>query len=162
MRRSKFIAVLQIAFLIYGQLVANVHAIGHLHLDENSAQHHLEKDHVHIIPGHTGDKALQSRARFQLSSLIPNSKSRIAFIHSHSSDTASMLQHSGAHAKGKSTAEYDCAIYHALLSLNVILELPQSEPTAHARCTVNSTLPRTFIASSAPDQKSIRAPPIIS
>ena len=142
----KLIHALLIVALCYGQLVANVHLVGHLHdnhckgishsVAENCSfarQTGEHLNHAHHSHQNTGFQSFQYAA------------------HDHA-------EHRGNQADGKTNADSDCAIYHALLNLEgtVAAKLVKSSSPRIAESTGYAAIHIVHETSGA---QHIRAPP---
>jgi len=142
-KTRKLIHALLILALCYGQLVASVHQVGHLHVSECEGNSRSATDGCSIAH-HTGaglDHTEHSH---------PNN----AYLHATHLGTS----HQFDQTNGQSKAENNCAIYHALLNLDVTV---QADPTKSSDPSVAKSTNYVAIqfTHEAPGTRHIRAPP---
>ncbi len=130
---KKFIHVLLIVVLCYGQLVATIHVVSHIHAHESEL---------------TGNSVLDDS-----SAASPGVADTIL---------AANLHDSSSRVDDNNETEKDCAIYHALLSLSGVFCVVPYELDIPLQLSVKSTYTSNHIARAILDHQHIRAPPTTS
>lgn len=127
----KFIHALLVLALCYGQLVASVHVVGHMHSHDCELASHSFSDDCgashHQVAGNTD------------------------LAHHHDGEATDTGNHS----------ENDCAIYHALLSLSGVFDLARNSVPVPLPQRTSKSAAVSSIATAVLKQQQIRAPPAI-
>jgi len=131
--RAKIKYALLIAVLFYAQIVSNIHAIGHLHLDASKSDHSIVQIDCDVA------------------SHVVREHSRQVIKH-----------HTDTHSNHSSNADTDCSIYHVLLNLNGVFWSLQNNFGIPSWPGVKPLYAPETITNVAIVNKPIRAPPTIA
>ena len=161
MNGVKLIQILLVALLCYGQIVSQVHVIGHFQSHESrshadqSAHHSAHSDCIKGFSSYAACEYTREVARTELA--------RNAGL------TLAAAQHAGIapHSHPEQTdhpeqSETDCTIFHAFLNLSGVFCLPLHQLVGHLHHSAEPAFSPSTIKDNALDNQRIRAPPALS
>ena len=125
--------ILLIALFCYGQIIASVHIVGHLDATDCHGDLSAVSAECHL-------------AMHELSGSFPGT-------HSHDSSS---------HTQDNDHSDFDCLIYHVLLSLNGLESAGEGVVVLTSALIADELYTDKFIAGTTREHLRIRAPPVIS